>query len=83
MSKLNDFLLQFGTDKFMHFVVGGMVMGITGSWIVLGLVGIGKETYDYKSYGKFDKMDAVVTILGGVVSFVAKHIWDLLPFTII
>ena len=83
MSKINDFLLQFGTDKFMHFVVGGLVMGITSSWIVVSIVGIGKELYDYKSYGKFDKIDAAVTILGGGFAFVAKLIWDLLPITII
>jgi hypothetical protein len=83
MSKLNDFLLQFGTDKFMHFVVGGLVMGITSSWIVVGVVGIGKELYDYKSYGNFSKADAIVTILGGGFAFVAKHIWELLPCTII
>ena len=28
-SKLNNFLLQFGADKFMHFTVGGLVMAIT------------------------------------------------------
>ena len=83
MSKLNDFLLQFGTDKFMHFVVGGMVMGITSSWIVLCLVGIGKEVYDYVSHRVFGKMDAVVTILGGGFAYVAKLIWELLPCTII
>ena len=83
MSKLNDFLLQFGTDKFMHFVVGGLVMGITSSWLVVSIIGIGKEVYDYKSHGKFDKIDAVVTILGGGFAYVAKLIWELLPCTII
>ena len=83
MSKLNNFLLQFGTDKFMHFVVGGLVMGITSSWLVVSIVGIGKEAYDYKSYGKFDKIDAVVTILGGGFVYGAKLIWELLPCTII
>ena len=82
MSKLNAFLLQFGTDKFMHFVVGGMVMGITSSWIVLCLVGIGKEVYDYVSHRVFGIMDAVVTISGGVFAYVAKLVWDMIPFTI-
>tara|TARA_Y100000310_G_C20165774_1_gene571278 strand:+ start:298 stop:549 length:252 start_codon:yes stop_codon:yes gene_type:complete len=82
MSKLNDFLLQFGSDKFMHFVVGGLVMGITSSWIVVGVVGIGKELYDYNSYGNFSKADAIVTIGGGIFAYVAKLIWDLIPFTI-
>ena len=83
MSKLNDFLLQFGTDKFMHFVVGGLVMGITSSWIVVSIVGVGKEVYDYKSHGKFSKPDAVVTILGGGFAYGAKLIWELLPCSII
>ena len=83
MSKLNDFLLQFGTDKFMHFVVGGMVMGITSSWIVLSVVGIGKEVYDYISHGNFSKADAIVTIGGGVFAYVAKIVWELLPCTIV
>ena len=82
MSKLNDFLLQFGTDKFMHFV-GGLVMGITSSWIVVGVVGIGKELYDYQSYGNFSKADAIVTIGGGVFAYVAKIVWELLPYTIV
>ena len=83
MSKLNDFLLQFGTDKFMHFVVGGLVMGITSSWIVVGVVGMGKEVYDYISYGNFSKADAIVTICGGVFAYVAKIVWELLPYTIV
>ena len=83
MSKLNDFLLQFGTDKFMHFVVGGLVMGITSSWIVVSVVGIGKEVYDYRSHGIFSKVDAIVTIGGGVFAYVGKIVWELIPFTII
>ena len=67
----------------MHFVVGGMVMCITSSWIVLSVVGIGKEVYDYISYGKFSKADAIVTICGGVFAYVAKIVWELLPFTIV
>ena len=85
-SKLNNFLLQFGADKFMHFTVGGLVMAITNSWIILCIIGICKELYDYKSYGKFDKLDAAVTIAGGGFALLAKIVWDLLtskiPFTI-
>ena len=62
---------------------GGMVMGITSSWLVVSIVGIGKELYDYKSYGKFSKADAIVTILGGGFAYGAKLIWELLPYSII
>ena len=43
MSKLNDMMLQFGTDKFLHFAGGACVMAITNSWIMLGIVAVGKD----------------------------------------
>ena len=46
MSKVNDFLLQWGTDKFLHFMTGAAGYAITGSWIVLGILAFGKEVYD-------------------------------------
>ena len=82
MSKLNDFMLQFGADKFMHFAGGACVMAITNSWIMLALVAIGKEIYDYKDYGLFSKADVIATVLGGVFAFVASWLWLLLPFKI-
>ena len=82
MSKLNNFLLQFGADKFMHFAGGACVMAITNSWIVLGIVAIGKEIYDYQDYGLFSKEDVLATVLGGVFAFVASSLWLLLPFKI-
>ena len=83
MSKLNDFLLQFGTDKFLHFVGGACVMAITNSWIVLGIVAIGKEVYDYKSYGLFSRPDVLATVLGGIFGFIASKGWALLSLNII
>jgi hypothetical protein len=83
MSKLNDFMLQFGADKFMHFAGGACVMAITNSWIVLGMVAVGKEVYDYKDYGLFSKEDVLATILGGIFAFIASKLWLLLPFTLI
>ena len=82
MSKLNNFLLQFGADKFMHFAGGACVMAITNSWIVLGIVAVGKEIYDYQDYGLFSKADVVATVLGGVFGFCASRAWSLLPFTL-
>ena len=43
MSKFNDFMLQWGTDKFLHFMAGAAGFAITGSWIVLGTLAFGKE----------------------------------------
>lgn len=83
MSKLNDMMLQFGTDKFLHFVGGACVMAITNSWIVLGVVAVGKEVYDYQDYGLFSRPDVYATILGGVFGFAASKVWALLPFTLI
>ena len=82
MSKLNDFMLQFGADKFMHFAGGACVMAITNSWLMLAVVAIGKEIYDYQDYGLFSKEDVLATVLGGVFAFVASSLWLLLPFKI-
>ena len=46
MSKLNDFMLQWGVDKFLHFMAGAAGFAITHSWIVLGILAFGKELYD-------------------------------------
>tara|TARA_Y100001963_G_C6729404_1_gene423067 strand:- start:677 stop:928 length:252 start_codon:yes stop_codon:yes gene_type:complete len=83
MSKLNDFMLQFGADKFMHFAGGACVMAITNSWIMLAIVAIGKEVYDYQDYGLFSRPDVYATVLGGVFGFVASKLWLLLPFTLV
>jgi len=83
MSKLNDFMLQFGTDKFLHFVGGACVMTITNSWIVLGVVAVGKEVYDHIDHKESDVKDAFATVLGGVFGLVASKGWALLPFTLI
>ena len=46
MSKFNDFMLQWGVDKFLHFMGGAAVFAITESWIILIIVSFGKELYD-------------------------------------
>ena len=83
MSKLNDFMLQFGADKFMHFAGGACVMAITNSWLMLGLVAVGKDVYDYLDYGLFSKPDVYATVLGGIFAFCAKWAWSLLSWTLI
>ena len=83
MSKLNDFMLQFGVDKFLHFVGGACVMTITNSWIMLLIVAIGKEAYDHVIYRGADVKDTLATIAGGVFGLIASKLWLLLPFTLI
>jgi predicted oxidoreductase (fatty acid repression mutant protein) len=83
MSKLNDMMLQFGTDKFLHFAGGACVMAITNSWIILAIVAIGKEIYDYQDYGNFSKADVIATTLGGIFGFLASKGWILLSLNII
>ena len=41
-----------------------IIYGVSGA----AIIGIGKETYDYMSYRKFDCKDLGATILGGVIS---------------
>ena len=83
MSKLNDFLLQFGPDKFMHFMVGAAVFAITESWIVLLAIALGKEWYDHLDYGNWSTKDAVATILGGVCALMSSYVWSLIPFEVL
>ena len=83
MSKLNDFMLQFGADKFMHFAGGMCVMAITNSWLLLGIVAVGKEIYDYKDYGLFSKADVIATVLGGLAGYFAVTLWKLSGLVII
>ena len=81
MSKFNDFMLQWGADKFMHFMSGAAGYGITESWIIVLIMALGKELYDHISYGGWNNKDAFATVLGGVGAFVGIHVWDWLPYT--
>ena len=82
MSKLNDFLLQIGADKFMHFMVGAAVYGITESWIILIFIAFGKELYDHLDYGNWSNKDVLATILGGISAFISKWMWAMIPFEV-
>ena len=81
MSKLNDFMLQWGSDKFMHFMAGAAGYAVTESWIVLGVLAFGKELYDHIDHQGWNNKDALATCLGGVTAFVGIHIWAMLPYT--
>lgn len=69
---LNTLLIPY--DKALHFIMGFLIF-ISASIIsgsILGLItvvlfAVGKETYDYKSYGKFDLADMVITILPAMI----------------
>ena len=87
MSKVNDFLLQWGEDKFLHFMVGAAGFAITGSWIILGILAFGKELYDkYNATSGWSNLDALATVLGGIFAFVGIVFWNfitgILPFTV-
>ena len=76
-------MLQFGIDKFLHFVGGACVMAITNSWIILAIVAIGKEVYDQIIYKGFDIKDAFATVAGGIFAYYANILWAMIPFTIL
>ena len=82
MSKFNDFMLQWGVDKFLHFMGGAAVFAITESWIILIIVSFGKELYDkYNATSGWNNLDALATIAGGVVAFIGQWVWNYLPYT--
>ena len=82
MSKFNDFMLQWGVDKFLHFMAGASAFAITESWIILLIVSFGKELYDrYYASSGWNNLDAFATVLGGVFAFVGKIIWCYVPYT--
>ena len=67
-------------DKILHALFGfiiawrGLEIGIYW-WlclIIVIIVGVAKEVYDYKSYGLFDKRDMIATILGGIAFLITE-----------
>ena len=82
MSKFNDFMLQWGVDKFLHFMAGAAGFAITKSWIVLVVLAFGKEVYGkYNATSGWSNPDAFATILGGVFAYVGIYIWNVIPYT--
>ena len=74
-------MLQWGTDKFLHFMAGAAGYAITESWIVLGILAFGKELYDHIDHQGWNNKDALATCLGGVFAWLGIQIWDILPCT--
>ena len=73
-------MLQWGTDKFLHFMAGAAGYAITESWIVLGILAFGKELYDHIDHQGRNNKDALATCLGGVVAWLGIQIWAMLPY---
>ena len=82
MSKLNDFMLQWGDDKFMHFMSGAAGYAITESLVVLFILAFGKELYDHIDHQGWDNNDALATWLGGVSAWLGIEIWNIIPYTV-
>ena len=80
MSKLNDLMLQWGSDKFMHFMSGAAGYAITESWMVLGMMACGKELYDYVDHKAWSNADVFATCLGGVCAYIGTFVWNSLPY---
>jgi len=80
MSKLNDFMLQWGSDKFMHFMSGAAGYAITESWMMLGMIAFGKELYDHIDHKSWSNADAFATCLGGVCAYIGIFVWNSLPY---
>ena len=75
-------MLQFGADKFMHFMSGAAGYGITDSWIIVLIMAFGKELYDkYYATSGWNNKDALATILGGVVAWLGGIVWNIMPYT--
>jgi hypothetical protein len=61
------------TDKANHIIYGlviyvlcNLVLVDIASLCVVALFGLAKELYDYKSYGRFDVLDLIATIVGAL-----------------
>jgi hypothetical protein len=60
-------------DKANHIIYGiaiyilcNLVLVDLASLGIVALFGLAKEIYDYKSYGKFDILDLLTTIIGAL-----------------
>jgi hypothetical protein len=70
-------LYEITKDKYLHFIAGIIIASICVIILNLNLfciiptaiIGVAKEVYDYLSYGKFDCMDLLYTVLGGLLIF--------------
>lgn len=77
--RLFNTLMQVPHDKMGHYIAGTLLYA-TGHFVspvfaltIVAIAAVGKEVYDYLHRDRHipDGMDAVATMLGGVVSWVA------------
>lgn len=70
--------MQIQQDKIKHFIAGAIAsivvyvvtFNVTIAVAFSALLGIGKEVYDAQGHGTVEVLDAVVTVLGGVVGII-------------
>lgn len=74
-------MINISHDKLLHYVVGTIVYALCSmligmyALIVVVVIAVGKEAYDYYTKkGTPEVMDAVATVLGGVVGLVTQFI---------
>lgn len=67
-------------DKILHALIGFIIawrlvdmnINFVIALAVVIIVGIAKELYDYKSYGKYDYRDMLATIIGGIALLITQ-----------
>lgn len=75
MKKIIDFLGSIAADKLLHLIAGMLIAGVVGiipcfanyALIVAVIAGVAKEVYDEFSYGGWDSLDLLYTVIGGAV----------------
>ncbi len=73
--KCRQFIKKYN-DKILHFCVGFSIIEVTYAYTgfyslaIVTALGLLKETIDYFDYGKFDLLDLLFTVLGGIVSVI-------------
>lgn len=73
-------MINIPHDKLLHYVVGTVVYSLCSLFIgmyaivIVLVIAIGKEVYDYVSKkGTPEYMDAVATVLGGVIGLLGAY----------
>tara|TARA_R100001244_G_scaffold64313_2_gene53278 strand:+ start:82 stop:309 length:228 start_codon:yes stop_codon:yes gene_type:complete len=65
---MNKLIKKIGVDKILHFLVGACVyFTFDNLWVVI-VIALLKELLDEKTYGGFDLVDFLITVLGGIMA---------------
>ena len=74
MGNMRELLDKIGKDKYQHAVVSALicavlkcVLGLPLAVILTLIVGVGKEIWDKKSYGKADFRDILADVVGTII----------------